>query len=551
MPQLAAWFQDRPAADDLVRVAKAGRTAVLTQVLSGMGGVGKTQLAAQFVRRLESAGQVDVRVWVTASSEDAVVAGYAEAARAVGVAVVDADEPSAAQQLMEWFGRTELRWLVVLDNLDAPGDVARWWPPDSPHGRTIVTTRRRDAVLSTDRRALVEVGLFTPVEAVAYLRAAIGAGPEQEPELEKLAAELGYLPLAIAQAAAFIRDRAIDAVAYRARLADRRRHLVDLAPPADALPDEHRDTVSATWSLSIDAADSHRPRALARPILELAALLDPNGIPDVLWTTDPVIAYLTRLVDRAVTGEEIGDSLRNLHRLHLVTHDTAGGRVRIHALVQRVTRDVLDAPRLTDAARAAADGLLAAWPDIDHGHDPDQTHSLRENATALRASSDDSLFHPDAHALLFRHLRSLGSTGQVSAAKAASEQLLADVLRVLGPDHPDTFATRHHIAYWRGEAGDPAGAAAAHEQLLADVLRVLGPDHPDTLTTRANIAHWCGEAGDPAGAAAAYEQLLADVLRVLGPDHPDTLTTRANIAYWRRRSKGAAGQPALPPPNSP
>jgi hypothetical protein len=77
------------------------------------------------------------------------------------------------------------------------------------------------------------------------------------------------------------------------------------------------------------------------------------------------------------------------------------------------------------------------------------------------------------------------------------------------------------------------GAAAALELLLADQLRVLGPDHPDTLTTRNNLANWRGEAGDAVGAAADFELLLADHLRVLGPDHPDTLTTRSNRAHWR------------------
>ncbi|GAA2352358.1 hypothetical protein Cme02nite_26170 [Catellatospora methionotrophica] len=79
------------------------------------------------------------------------------------------------------------------------------------------------------------------------------------------------------------------------------------------------------------------------------------------------------------------------------------------------------------------------------------------------------------------------------------EQLLDDLLWVLGPDHRDTLTTRSELAYWRGRAGDPAGAAAALEQVLDDRLRVLGPDHPDTLTTRANLARSLGQAGDPAG----------------------------------------------------
>ncbi|MGW2108321.1 tetratricopeptide repeat protein, partial [Streptomyces sp. NPDC001948] len=82
---------------------------------------------------------------------------------------------------------------------------------------------------------------------------------------------------------------------------------------------------------------------------------------------------------------------------------------------------------------------------------------------------------------------------------------------------PDTLATRHSLAHWRGNAGDAAGAVAAFEELLADRLRMLGPDHPYTLATRSNLAYWRGEAGDAAGAVAAFEELLADRLRVLGP----------------------------------
>lgn len=70
----------------------------------------------------------------------------------------------------------------------------------------------------------------------------------------------------------------------------------------------------------------------------------------------------------------------------------------------------------------------------------------------------------------------------------------SDRLRVLGPDHPQTLATRGSLALWREEAGDPAGAVTANEQLLDDHLRVLGPDHPHTLTTRHNLAYWRSQA---------------------------------------------------------
>ena len=67
--------------------------------------------------------------------------------------------------------------------------------------------------------------------------------------------------------------------------------------------------------------------------------------------------------------------------------------------------------------------------------------------------------------------------------------------------------------------------------------RVLGPEHPDTLATRANLARWTGEAGDPAAARDLFAALLPVFERVLGPEHPDTLSARANLARWTGKAE--------------
>ncbi|MFF7796422.1 tetratricopeptide repeat protein [Streptomyces olivaceus] len=125
------------------------------------------------------------------------------------------------------------------------------------------------------------------------------------------------------------------------------------------------------------------------------------------------------------------------------------------------------------------------------------------------------------------------------------------MVRVLGPEHPDTLTARNNLADWHGRTGDPAGAYTAFTRFLPDMVRVLGPEHPDTLTTRNNLAHWQGEAGDPAGAHAALTRLLPDMVRVLGPEHPDTLTTRNNLAHWKKQARGASRvRPRAPLPHA-
>lgn len=148
-------------------------------------------------------------------------------------------------------------------------------------------------------------------------------------EAAELAADLDYLPLAVAQAATFIRDRGETCAGYRCRLGDQRRRLTEILPE-DALADDYRATVAATWSISVDLADKLPPVGLARPVLQLVSTLDPNGVPlDVV--TSPaartVIAVQRSASNRhaGVDEQDCRDSLTNLHRLNLISFDPAGG----------------------------------------------------------------------------------------------------------------------------------------------------------------------------------------------------------------------------------
>ncbi|MFE7111156.1 tetratricopeptide repeat protein [Streptomyces sp. NPDC057600] len=548
LPPRAQSFQHRTEADQLRAAVDGGGTAVLAQVLTGTGGVGKTQLAADYARTAWDGGEVDVLVWISASSRSAITAGYAQAG--VEVLAADPGDPEqAAEAFLAWLepkaGQKPCRWLVVLDDVADPADIRGWWPPASRHGRALVTTRRREAALTGAGRRRVTLGLFTPQEAVAYVTAVLAAHDRHEPtdQINHLAADLGHLPLALAQAAAYLIDTDLTCASYRGLLANRIRRLADLLPESGALPDDQSATLAATWSLSIERANQIRPVGLARPMLQLAAMLDPNGIPAAVLTSQPALVHLTG--HRApigtggihpparVSAEDAALALRALHRLSLIDHtpDTPHQAVRVHQLIQRATRDTLTPDQHDRLARTAADTLTTAWPAIER--DAALAQALRANTDVLTRTAEDALYRPDPHDVLFRIGKSLGQAGQAAAAAAHSHRLAETTGHRLGPDHPDTLAARSHLAYWQGRAGDAAGAAAAFEELLADRLRVLGPDHPETLAARHNFASFRGEAGDAAGAAAAFEELLADRLRVQGPDHPNTLAAHDDLAHWR------------------
>ena len=555
VPQRAGSFQPRAATARLMEVVGAGRAAVLTSdgvahagVVSGMGGVGKTQIAADYAERCWAAGELDLLMWVTAASREAVVSAYAQVAAALHHLTglpTSGDPGRDAQQVLEWWAGTPRRWLVVLDDVQNPADLTGLWPPLTATGRVVATTRRRDAALRSQGRQMIQVDVFTPEEAGAYLHHALDGDPHRLTGAGELTAALGYLPLALAQAAAYLLDRDLTCAEYHQRFTERGRALASLLPEPESLPDEHQNTVAATWSLSVEHANRLAPAGLAGPLLQIAALLDPNGIPLPVFTAPGVLNLLTAAVGREVDAEQVVDGLSCLHRLNLITLDRTAthNEVQVHALVQRATRDQLtyntsDDTRLAVLAHTAADALLHAWPDVER--DTALATALRANTTALALAAEDHLWVPDGHMVLFQAGRSLGHSGQVQAAVGYFRALSDTATQQLGPNHRHTLTSRHNLAHWRGKAGDPSGAAAAFEQLLPDVLRVLGPDYPHTLTARDNLAFWRGEAGDPAGAAAAFEQLLPDVLRVLGPDHPHTLTARNNLA----RLRGEAGDPA-------
>ncbi|MGZ2361731.1 tetratricopeptide repeat protein [Streptomyces sp. 372A] len=549
-------FQPRAEIDQLQAAVDSGGNPVLTQVLTGIGGVGKTQLAADYARTAWSGGEVDVLVWISASSRSAIMAGYAQA----GVEVLGADprDPEqAARAYLAWLepkaGQTPCRWLIIFDDVTDPADMGGWWPPTSPVGRVLVTTRRREAALTGVGRRLVTVGLFTPQESAAYLSAVLAAHSCHEPteQINSLAADLGHLPLALAQAASYIIDTDLTCASYRQLLTDRIRKLADLLPEPGVLPDGQAATLAATWSLSVERANQLRPMGLARPMLHLAAFLDPNGIPVTVLTSQPALAYAADHRTAADTGrthqpfsvsaEDAVLALKVLRRLSLIDYTPAAPHrtVRVHQLIQRATSDDLTPDQYHRVARTAADALAAAWPPVEK--DSNLSQALRANALALTHAAEDSLHRSNAHPVLFRTGESLGSAGQFTAAATHYQGLAITTSYHLGLDHPDTLAARGNLAHWQGAAGDAAGAVAGYEELLPNLVRVQGLDHPDTLAARGNLAHWQGVAGDAAGAVAGYEELLPNLVRVQGLDHPDTLAARGNLAHWRGEAGDAAG----------
>ncbi|MFJ1705908.1 tetratricopeptide repeat protein [Kitasatospora sp. NPDC088346] len=588
IPAEATAFQPRAVLRAAVdRAHENHGTVVLTQLLAGGGGVGKTQLAAHYARRALAEG-TDLVLWADASEPQNVTALYARAAGVVhapgaGGRQVDAEHDAAC--FLSWLATTERSWLVVLDNATEL-DTGRQdlWPDTAGagSGRVLATTRRRDAAASGAARSLVDVGVYSPAEAIAYLRERLGrAGCAHllDDTASALVEALGHLPLALGHAAAYLVNTRRTSGRYL-ELFRRRATALDRVLPRSADADGYGRAVATSLLLALDAAQREEPRGLAVPAIRLAAHLDPAGHPRSLWSTAAVAAHLARHrtdaePDAEPSVDDVLDVLAVLHNYSLLTDaDPAGPRsVAVHALTARAARE--SAPDSAAPGLAAADALLELWPQDDHG-DLELTAALRANADTVRATAGEHLWRGEGHPVLFRAGNSLLEGGLPTAATShwadlatTSERLLgpehpgtlsalaglgaahrqagrtteaidllkrvaADHRRLLGPRHTDTLVTQANLAATYEQADRIAEATALLERVLGDYHRSLGPDDPLTLTARANLAACYARSGRTAAATAIEEQVLADRLRVLGPDHPHTLITRANLAtsYW-------------------
>lgn len=298
VPSLASAFQERLEVRRRVTAARErGAAVVLTQVLAGGGGTGKSQLAASYADRAVRKG-TDLVLWVDARAREAVITAYAQAASRVHIpGIRDGSDPVAAARIfLDWLSTTSRCWLVVLDDIIDPQAIVDLWPTShTGTGWVLATTRRRDPILSGGGRSLVEVDVYAPEESAIYLfdrLSGANASHLLDGAATILAEAVGHLPLALSHAAAFMIAKQVSCRGYVALFSDANSRLERIMPRwADT--EAYGRTVAATLLLSLDAAEAIEPKGLARSALRLASVLHPAGHPEGLWASEAVTNYLT------------------------------------------------------------------------------------------------------------------------------------------------------------------------------------------------------------------------------------------------------------------
>jgi MinD-like ATPase involved in chromosome partitioning or flagellar assembly len=539
-------------------------------VIHGLGGVGKTQVALEYVHRFKS--NYDLVWWMPCEQPQFIDASLAELGarmqEAFGISAPTANVEEAAPEVLRLLGQGKAvqRWLLVYDNAEEIEKIKPFLPPGSGH--VLITSQDRTWADQAQARSL-SLDVFTPAESVAHLRQR--APDITLDEAEKVAEALGNLPLAIAIAGAWLAETGFKVSDYLAQVEGGASRALSIKQPAD-----YPQPVSETWKLSLDRLRERSPAAVR--LLELCSVMGPRIALDLLYsaaTVEVLKPFDPALSDPMVMGRVVNE----INRLALLKLDTTTRRITVHQLVQAVVRERmapeeiasarLDVQHILAAARPAGDADNPAtwdpfrliWPHLEQSgavnsgeedvrrllidrvrylglrHDLDrgraeaaQVEDAWESMLAGAPEAEAKVLRMQLLQLRFNLANILREQARFDEARALDEKVLGEQRELLGPDHPHTLMTAGSLAADLNALGRYHEALAMDETTHPQWLELYGANHHRTLAAANNLAVSYRLTGNIAKAQQMDEETLVRRREILGPLHPWTLSSASGLA---------------------
>ena len=544
--------------------------AAISQAVAGMGGIGKTQTAVEYAYRYGS--EYSAVLWTGAEKEEDIISGFVQIATLLGLPEAGCpDSQVAVGAVMQWLADNG-NWLLVFDNADDPALLEGYMNP-AYQGHILITSRADHFdMLNITAPARLEV--LPPEDALAFLlkRAECTNPSEAQRDAARAVAErLGYFPLALEQAGAFVLARRCSFADY---LAEYENKGVALLGEQGRVIGEYPNTVLTTWAVNFAQVEEKSPAAAG--LLRVCAFLAPEPIPYRLIIEG---AEHFGSAVQAVLGEEISNLsvstlLAPLADFSLVEINPEAHAFTLHRLVQEAVRYGLGKDREREFAERGVRAVNTVFPKpevenwpwcevlLPHALTCDEHiegfgivtkaagRLLNESATyayhraryALaiwlyqRTSAIyEKLFGPE-HPKLATSLNNLAllyeTTGRLSEAEPLYHRAVEIDTKVYGPDHPEVATDLNNLAVLYSNMGRKSDAEPLCQRALTIREKILGPEHPSTATSLNNLANLYRETNRLSEAEPLYRRVIAIVEKVLGPEHPLMAASLNNLAIF-------------------
>jgi tetratricopeptide (TPR) repeat protein len=567
----------------------AAEQSALPLVISGLSGIGKTQVALEYIYRYRQ----DYRhiFWLNASSEHALLADYLAVADIIGLSSEAQSLSEIASATRTWLAEQQ-HWLVVFDNVNDLAALQYYAPQEQATGRILyITNVITNVVPASNSAQVIELPVLEIEQGVdLLLRRSRILAPDDKLEQTPLSTQaearaivnaLGQFPFAIAQAGAYIEATGCDPAKYL-RLYEKQCRT--LAERGKYIPVQYAEPATATCVLFFRSLEQDYPTALE--LLCLCSCLAPDVIPEDLITRGAPLLSPT-LPSVAFDANALKQATDILCRFSLVQRYSDGKLLNIHPLIQTILKHEMSRKTLQEWAERTIVTVDAAFPTERTAWPAYQPYIHQVQACALLIDA----YHISnfvASKLLNNAALVLKEYKQYEQAGPLFERALIIEEQIAGPEHPTTaitlnnLATLYHaqgnheraescylraLAIWELEPGlEYPSLSVGYDNLallyqeqgrydrvetvrkhaLAVTEQVWGMVAPETANCFNNLANFYHTQGNYAEAETFYRRSLAVLLKVVGTEHAATATSLNNLAnLYRNWEKDQQAGPLL------